>query len=543
MVSPLEEESRSPVRDTFPSQKQQQSYEKTLYIESEQVKLLYGQAPTSLIVTLLNATILTLTLRDLIDPAIVFSWLGAMVCVTLGRALLIVAYHRVSPSIEQTDRWRRRFILGVACAGIMWGSTGVIMFAHHSLAHQIFLAFVLGGMIIGGAAVLSWVKEAFIVFLVPTALPIIVQFFSQEDNIFIAMGALSAIFIVAILTASFRLHSSVTESLSLRFDKGNLIRNLSFSESQTAAANIALREEIAERKRAEEELRAARDELEIRVQHRTAELVTTNEALQKAKDAAESANRAKGEFLASMSHEVRTPLSIIIGYADLMDEEIFGSLSPEQRTVLKRVKRNAQELFELIAAMLDLSRLEAGRLPVDLRAVMIPELLRDIEDETQEIQEQSGLHFVWNIESNLPPIFTDPVKFKVIIKNLLGNAIRFTKEGSVTIDARVYNGGVEICVTDTGIGIPQDALNLIFEPFQQLNPPTSPEAQGGTGLGLHIVKRLLNVLGGSVTVESEVGKGSIFRIWAPIKKTVASDNKPGTVGGKNDLRRRSEQGA
>jgi two-component system cell cycle sensor histidine kinase PleC len=374
-------------------------------------------------------------------------------------------------------------------------------------------------MMTGAVAVLSWVKTAFLVFLVPAATPIIVQFFLQGGDLFIAMGVMSVIFTVALLTMSRHLHASVTESLSLRFDKMDLIHNLSASESQTAVVNIALREEVEERRRAELALRAARDELEARVQERTAELLQANSAMLEAKEAAEAADKTKSEFLATMSHELRTPLNIIIGYADLLSERILGPLTDEQAETLKRVRRNAHELYELISAMLDLSRLEAGRLPVEVKTIELHDLLEEIRDETREVREQSGLHFVWNVDPKLPPMQTDSGKLKVVIKNLLGNAIRFTAKGSVTIDAHACRGGVEICIADTGVGIPQDALALIFEPFRQVDSHALQQ-RGGTGLGLYIVKRLLELLGGEVTVESEEGRGSTFRVWMPTERNL-----------------------
>lgn len=236
--------------------------------------------------------------------------------------------------------------------------------------------------------------------------------------------------------------------------------------------------------------------------------------LHEAKEAAEAANRVKSEFLATMSHELRTPLSVIIGYVDLFVEGTFGPLTEKAEGCLQRIRNRAVELLELIVAMLDLSRLEEGRLPMQITEGRIPELLEELQAETQELKEATKLEFAWKVDTKLPPLYTDLGKLKTVIKNLIGNAVKFTDQGRITIAAHNREGGVEIAVTDTGIGIPQAELVVIFEPFRQVdNSPT--RQHGGTGLGLHIVKRLLELLDGRVSVESEVGRGTTFRVWIP----------------------------
>ncbi|HKA54262.1 MAG TPA: ATP-binding protein [Candidatus Binatia bacterium] len=236
--------------------------------------------------------------------------------------------------------------------------------------------------------------------------------------------------------------------------------------------------------------------------------------LQRAKDAAEAADRAKSEFLATMSHELRTPLGIILGYTELLLEETFGQFREAQAEPLRRIDCSARELYDLITAVLDLGRLEAGRLPLSRSETEVAGLLQELQAETCRLQEQARLTFVWDVEPALPILYTDPGKLKVVLKNLIGNAVKFTREGSITVAARRHRDGVELSVADTGIGIPQAELGVIFEPFRQVESAARRQA-GGTGLGLHIVKRLLEVLGGTVTVQSEVGRGSTFRVWVP----------------------------
>jgi PAS domain S-box-containing protein len=229
----------------------------------------------------------------------------------------------------------------------------------------------------------------------------------------------------------------------------------------------------------------------------------------------ERASRLKSDFVATMSHELRTPLNVIVGYTDLLRDEVFGPLTREQRDTLRRMERSSHELLELINATLDVSRLEAGRLPVKVSAVQVADLLQQIDTETRDLQAKPGLQFVWQVPKRLPTLRTDPTKLKVVLKNLIGNAVKFTERGSVTVGARRRNGHLEITITDTGIGIAPEAQTLIFEAFRQLDGSMT-RRYGGVGLGLYIVRRLLDILGGQVTLDSTVGRGSTFCVSLPV---------------------------
>ena len=233
-------------------------------------------------------------------------------------------------------------------------------------------------------------------------------------------------------------------------------------------------------------------------------------------DELERANRLKSEFVATMSHELRTPLNIILGYHSLLLDGTFGDLLSEQRDTVERADRNARALLELISATLDMSRLESGQVPLDLREFQLGELLRELDAETREVLRKPALRIAWPAAPTLPPLYSDRSKIKVVLKNLIGNAIKFTEVGTITVSAQANDGGVEIRVHDTGIGIAPDLLPVIFEPFRQ----ASAHYHGGVGLGLYIVRRLLGELGGRVEAESTPGRGSTFRVWVPIRTAV-----------------------
>jgi signal transduction histidine kinase len=166
--------------------------------------------------------------------------------------------------------------------------------------------------------------------------------------------------------------------------------------------------------------------------------------------------------------------------------------------------------------VLNVSRLQAGgQLPLEVRKVQVAELLAEVQAELQDLCEQSRLSCLWRVAADLPPLYTDPGKLKVVIKNLVNNAVKFTPGGSVTITAE-EQGGVHIRVTDTGIGIPVEVQAFMFEPFRQADSSLT-RRYSGSGLGLYIVKHFLEMIGGSVTVTSEVGQGSTFCVWLPAR--------------------------
>lgn len=225
-----------------------------------------------------------------------------------------------------------------------------------------------------------------------------------------------------------------------------------------------------------------------------------------------AANRVKSEFVAAISHELRSPINVILGYTGLLRDGSFGPLSAEQGDCIERLERSGRELHELITSTLDLSRIEAGTLRLEVRDMSVEDLIFEIDEEIGELKDKDGLCFSWQLAEGLPQLSTDPQKLKVVLKNLILNAIKFTEQGSVSVEVRARDEGVEFVVVDTGVGIPREALSRIFEAFHQEG---GTSRHGGVGLGLYIVRRLVALLGGTIAVESEVGIGSTFRVSLP----------------------------
>ena len=256
-------------------------------------------------------------------------------------------------------------------------------------------------------------------------------------------------------------------------------------------------------------LRDAYTGLERKVAERTEALTIANGKLA-------DASQQKSRFLANVNHELRTPLSSIIGYGRLLRRGMDGLMPQLQRENLDDLLRNAERLLSLIDSLLDFAKIEAGKMDVHIEPVRIDELVQGAAMTVEPMMNQDCVRLVQEIPADITPLYTDPEKLRQIILNLLGNAVKFTDGGEIRISACQENGHLKLAVADTGIGIDKADVERIFEEFDR-GRLTSAGSYRGTGLGLAIVKRLVELLGGSIVVESEVGRGSTFTVTLPVK--------------------------
>ncbi len=227
----------------------------------------------------------------------------------------------------------------------------------------------------------------------------------------------------------------------------------------------------------------------------------------------EAANRHKSQFLANMSHELRTPLNAIIGFARIVARHSQGRLEPKQFENLEKIQASGQHLLALINAILDLSKVEAGRVEIQPGEVALAPVLEEC---LRTVEPLVKVALVKEFNGALPSMYVDEEKLRRIVLNLLSNAAKFTERGTIRLKAHAADGSVTIAVADTGMGIPGDKLGLIFEEFEQADASIK-RAHGGTGLGLAIAQRLARLMGGDIGVESAPGSGSTFTLTLPLR--------------------------
>lgn len=463
-------------------------------LRAAQVRQLYSQSKTALVGTAISAVILVYALRDVIPHTLLAIWLGSYLSLQIPRHLLVRSFAKRTLSDEDTVRWGAWFSALTVLSGLLWGLAGLFLFPVDSPFHQFLLALFISGISAAAAVVYAPRTECYVPTLVGCLTPLSARFIFEADETHMITGFAIILFAIVLIATARRMNLAFTEALRLRFEKGALVESLWEEKSKAEALNESLLREVEERKLAEAKLVAA-------------------------KERAEAGDRAKSEFLANMSHELRTPLNAIIGFSEILEDQLFGSLNERQTSYVRHIVNGGHHLLSLVNDVLDLSRIESGKMDLDTSAVELRALLRASILMIKEDAKKRHLCIECMIHDRLlrGAIQADETKLKQIMFNLLSNAAKFTPErGRIRIEALEAQSQLQISVSDNGIGIDPKHKELIFGTFERVDSSFSRRTEG-TGLGLALTRRLVELHGGKIWVESDgVGKGATFVFTLPL---------------------------
>ncbi len=429
-------------------------------------------------------------------PRIVLSvWLGMMTLLFLYRG----GVHYYGVYQQGKNRFhldnniiRRWYLISVLLTGAGWGITSTLMFPYNEI-YQVVLAFILIGVSASGVtyASVAWVYYGYVGLVL---LPLMVRLFYVGGDIYYALSAMTGFFLGVMIMAAYRMNRLSYAELRLSYQNEVLISELTAAGQNLETLNRDLKEEIWHSKQIEIEL-------------------------QQAKENAEKMSQAKGEFLANMSHEIRTPMNGVIGTLQLLEA---SELTSAQLEYVQTANKSAEALLSILNDILDLSKIEAGKLSFEIIPFDLGEIIHDLVVLYSLKAEQQGVTLSCHIDEKLPVTLRgDPTRLRQILLNLISNALKFTQQGTVDIVVTTLSAGegcmdIKIAVTDTGIGIPEHAQSSLFKAFTQADGSTTRK-YGGTGLGLAIVSQLVDMMGGELGMKSTEGKGSTFWFVVPFE--------------------------
>lgn len=426
---------------------------KPIDISAEQVRFLFNNLN---LVVILNACLAGLAIWLLWDSANqgkLLLWTTLLVVILVLRLITGVFFSRQSTETSRDGIWLKLFILGTFANGLLWGSLIWLLqpFDHKEI--PFFISFVIAGISAGALSTLGSLLSVFFLYISCLLLPPMIWFFSQNDSIYYIMGTMVVLYMGSLFVSGLRFNQSLLRSLKLSNDL------------------------LAEKERAE------------------------------------VANVAKSRFLANMSHELRTPLNAIIGFSQLLKTE--PSLSEDNRDMSNEIHKGGEHLLSLINGILDMAQIESNRLVLNKSVLDCNLILNECISLSALLQEK---HKVEIIIGDLPEsviIENDPLRLKQIILNLISNACKYNVEnGKVTLSMELLSDNqVKFIVSDTGIGISEENQKILFQPYERLGHEGS--VIEGTGLGLNIVKQLVEIMGGKLGFKSQPGKGSSFWFILP----------------------------
>ena len=449
--------------------------------------------PTATIGSSVVSVLLTILIFGHLPATLLVGWTGYLLVVSLARQLYGNKAASTSPR-----RWLRNFNIGVAAAGLGWGAVAGFVPLIDDPVRQTMVAVTLAGVAGGSVPTYALTKPAMMLFLALVLVPFIAIYALRGGTADFMIAGLGITYFAMMIKVGMHLHRRLLRDLELQYENRALVAQLQHSKASAEQLNRQLAEELAQHRRTEEALRAAKEQ-------------------------AEQAVRVKSEFLANMSHEIRTPMNGVLGMAELL---LSTELSNKQRQFAATIRASGETLLGLINDILDFSKVEAGKMQLQSKVFDLRQLVEDIGAMFAERAHRAGLELLCVYAANAHTVYRgDPDRIRQVLTNLVGNALKFTPQGEVVISCETVcetdaEDTIRLSVKDTGIGVRPDQQEKIFEAFTQADGSTS-RTFGGTGLGLAISKQITRLMGGEIGLQSLYGKGSTFWFTCPLRRARA----------------------
>ena len=471
-------------------------------VQAAQTGLLYENATTSVVASVLIALALAYVQRRVTATPIVATWLLVVVAVAVVRLEIARRYWRATPDQRAAPQWNAAFIAGTALASLTWGAAGVMFYAPAQPTNGVFLMFVLGGVMLGGASLLAARCGAFLTFFLPIGLLTAARLASEGGEEHLTMAFLIVIFTIATIATSWRFHVAIRSSLELRFANLDLIESLRAAKDQTDALNRGL---------------------ELRVQERTAMLT--------------EADQRKDEFLATLAHELRNPLAPIRFAVETLRS---GSPTPTAARARDVIDRQVGQMVRLVDDLLDVSRITTGKMVLRREPQDLARLMATAVESIMPLVRAADHTLTVNLPDTPTLVDGDGTRLVQVFANALNNAVKFTPRGGyIWFTARQQRDEAVVRIRDTGMGIAPEILPRVFDMFQQAESILERSA-GGLGIGLTLARRLVEMHGGRIEIRSPgPGQGTEVEIGLPttmMREAPAIENSPVDVPAVRTLR-------
>ena len=427
-------------------------------IDIEKILIAHRNCPATLIGNALGSIPMTLVMQNTAYSLSAIGWFSVLYLLIMVRWWHYKSLDTTHTDTETIFHYGKVQVLLACLSGCIWGSAGVIFFDPASISNLAFIILTFVCMLAGSLASLSARPIAYLLFSLPVMLPLSIMMLLQQDHFYNWMGFGALVYLAATFAFCLNLYKVITQSLRLQYENLDLISDL-----------------------------------------------------QEQKEVADKANRDKSRFLASASHDLRQPLHAVNLFTELLSQKVTST--PQENDV-RNIQQGLRSLNELLDVLLDISRLDADIVHAHKVSFDIGSLLKKMEPqfELDAARHKLRLH----MQATSHTVFSDPILLERVITNLLVNALRYTPQGSVTVSISAQDdNNIALRITDTGIGIPKDSLDDIFDEFVQLDNPER-NRQKGLGLGLAIVRRIMDLLEHTIKIESEVGKGTDIQLFLPL---------------------------